>query len=1153
MKLKYMWKLLNSYQIVSYYYDACLWCFRRSLILFICVVVSLFNLYAVTPQKMSYQAVMRNTTGQLLVNKTVGLKISILQGSSTGTPVYEETQTATSNANGLVSLQVGGGTLVSGNFATIDWGADTYFIKTEVDPAGGTAYSITSTTQLLSVPYALYSANSGNGINSLDTPTGSSSYGGSISGNKLSLSFADATNPGILKSADWTTFNNKQNALTNPVTSSTTPATDNQLAVFNGTGVQVTPTTTLPTAAMPALTGDVTSSGASLSTTLDKIKGTTLTISSLTNGDILKYNGTNWINTQVALPASTAGAYTVFGNNTSSSAAPSYFTPSLASALFQNQGATTQVLHGNASGNPTWGAVSLTADVSGILPVANGGTGVGTFTANGVLLGNGADAVGITAAGTDGQILVGKASAAPLFATMSGDATITNAGALTIVNNAIITQKINNAAVTYAKMQNVAATSLLGNPTSSPASPGEITLGSGLTFSGTTLVNAVSGAVTGMGSVDGKAKDATNGAVINANYLYLQSADASNPGLVTTGTQTFAGAKTFTSAITAPTSLNTINGLIVNNGALSGITGLTYNSGAYNFDQSASSGTFKTGTGAVSINGDATMASGKTFYIAGSTSGTIGLKGNGAVTNYTLTLPGAVAGGTNRALLSDGSGNLSWSNFDLTSAFIQNGNSFSADAKLGTNDNYNLTFETNNTDRFTIASGTATLTGNGATTLAGGTTLDLKADIASSITIGTTQATGTITLGGTAGTGAITLGSSSGTQTVNVGTGAGASTVIIASGTTGNTVNIANGNNTVAQAINIGSGASAANNTINIGSGTNTGGVTAVTIGSLTNLANTTTIQGGNGTSAITLTPQTAGAITIGASAGTGDITLGSSSATQTVNVAIGTGAQILNLGTGGTNGKTIKIGTGAISNAITLGNSTGTTSLAFNAGTNGSAFTSTSTTTNAVSITDNALTSGALLSIGSAGTAALTNQTGLNVSLSGKNSTPAVTTYGAVISNGHEYTTSGTNVGLSVGATNGSNNYALITTGGNVGIGTSTPGSILEVNGAAVNSNSNNTSTSLTGLDFSLNNIIYTTYAGSATPSFTLTGMKNGGAYTLVATGTSYSGTPAFTHSTPSYTVKKMGTVDMTSSKTHIFSFIVINSTIYVTMATEN
>ncbi len=134
---------------------------------FIALLLFSFNiLSAQSPHKMSYQAVIRNSTFALVVNAPIGMKISILQGSATGTAVYVETQTPTTNANGLATIEIGGGTAVSGVMSTINWGAGPYFIKTETDPTGGTAYSIVNTTQFLSVPYALYALNSGTAASS---------------------------------------------------------------------------------------------------------------------------------------------------------------------------------------------------------------------------------------------------------------------------------------------------------------------------------------------------------------------------------------------------------------------------------------------------------------------------------------------------------------------------------------------------------------------------------------------------------------------------------------------------------------------------------------------------------------------------------------------------------------------------------------------------------------------------------------------------------------------------------------------------------------------------------------------------------------------------------------------------------------------------
>ena len=83
--------------------------------------------FAQAPEMMSYQAVVRDGSNALVASSSVGMQISILQGSSSGTAVYVETQTPTSNANGLVSIEIGAGTVVSGSFSSIDWGNDTYF------------------------------------------------------------------------------------------------------------------------------------------------------------------------------------------------------------------------------------------------------------------------------------------------------------------------------------------------------------------------------------------------------------------------------------------------------------------------------------------------------------------------------------------------------------------------------------------------------------------------------------------------------------------------------------------------------------------------------------------------------------------------------------------------------------------------------------------------------------------------------------------------------------------------------------------------------------------------------------------------------------------------------------------------------------------
>lgn len=119
------------------------------------------------PLKMSYQAVVRDGANKLLENKTIGMRISILRGSANGSLVYCETHSPTTNVNGLVSIIIGDGQPTTGAIALIDWSQGPFFAETEIDPTGGSNYSITSTTQLLSVPFALYAEKAGNGFDGM--------------------------------------------------------------------------------------------------------------------------------------------------------------------------------------------------------------------------------------------------------------------------------------------------------------------------------------------------------------------------------------------------------------------------------------------------------------------------------------------------------------------------------------------------------------------------------------------------------------------------------------------------------------------------------------------------------------------------------------------------------------------------------------------------------------------------------------------------------------------------------------------------------------------------------------------------------------------------------------------------------------------------
>ncbi|NPA43900.1 MAG: hypothetical protein GXO49_00035, partial [Chlorobi bacterium] len=118
--------------------------------------------FAQAPQSFKYQAVIRTGEGELVVNQNVGIQLSILEGSDSGPVVYTETWDVQTNNFGLVNLSVGKG-LTSDDFASINWGTNLYYLQVAVDVSGGTDYTTMGASQLLSVPYALYSNESGNG------------------------------------------------------------------------------------------------------------------------------------------------------------------------------------------------------------------------------------------------------------------------------------------------------------------------------------------------------------------------------------------------------------------------------------------------------------------------------------------------------------------------------------------------------------------------------------------------------------------------------------------------------------------------------------------------------------------------------------------------------------------------------------------------------------------------------------------------------------------------------------------------------------------------------------------------------------------------------------------------------------------------------
>lgn len=134
-----------------------------------------FTAYTQAPALLNYQAVARNPVGNVLVNKNITVRLSILDGSANGPSVYSETRAVVTNGVGLFTLQIGspGATNVSGTVAGINWGAGSKFIKVEADQNGGNTFIVMGSSQLASVPYALNAAGA--------MPIGPA--GGSLTGN----------------------------------------------------------------------------------------------------------------------------------------------------------------------------------------------------------------------------------------------------------------------------------------------------------------------------------------------------------------------------------------------------------------------------------------------------------------------------------------------------------------------------------------------------------------------------------------------------------------------------------------------------------------------------------------------------------------------------------------------------------------------------------------------------------------------------------------------------------------------------------------------------------------------------------------------------------------------------------------------------------
>jgi hypothetical protein len=166
------------------------------------VFIITLTISAQAPQGFNYQATVRNNAGALMINKNVTFKFNVMKDTPTSVPVFSETHYVPTDDLGAVNLVIGKGTATTGTFTTIDWGTGTYYLGIELNTGNG--FVAMGTSQLLSVPYALYASNSGNGTSIGTISNTSNPKGATITSGVLSLTPADATNGGILTTGNQT-------------------------------------------------------------------------------------------------------------------------------------------------------------------------------------------------------------------------------------------------------------------------------------------------------------------------------------------------------------------------------------------------------------------------------------------------------------------------------------------------------------------------------------------------------------------------------------------------------------------------------------------------------------------------------------------------------------------------------------------------------------------------------------------------------------------------------------------------------------------------------------------------------------------------------------------------------------------------------------